>query len=132
MLVRSARIFRGDRVFLAAGTAIAALIAPVVHAQDPAPAPAGAETGGLEDIVVTARKRVESVQTVPVAVTAISAEQIARKDLTSIEKIAAQTPNFTVGRASNGSGAQLTLRGIGSSSTTMGLEQSVAVVVDGA
>lgn len=103
-------------------------------ASSPAPgtetAPPAAE-GGLQDIVVTARKRTESVQDVPVAVTAISAEQIAKRDLTSLEKIAASTPNFTVGRASNGSGAQLTLRGIGSSSTSIGIEQSVAVVVDG-
>ncbi|MEZ5736094.1 MAG: TonB-dependent receptor [Novosphingobium sp.] len=88
--------------------------------------------GGLTDIVVTARKREESVQSVPVAVTAISAETIQQRDITSIEKIAAATPNLNVGRASNGSGAQLTLRGIGSSSTSIGIEQSVAVVVDGA
>ena len=90
-----------------------------------------ASAGGLQDIVVTARKRQESVQDVPVAVTAISAELVQRQDLTSIEKIAARTPNLNVGRASNGSGAQLTLRGIGSSSTSIGIEQSVAVVVDG-
>ncbi|HEX7784014.1 MAG TPA: TonB-dependent receptor [Sphingobium sp.] len=89
------------------------------------------EQGGLTDIVVTARKRQESVQDVPVAVTAISAETVAKQDLTSIEKIAARTPNLNVGRASNGSGAQLTMRGIGSSSTSIGIEQSVAVVVDG-
>lgn len=100
----------------------------VAQAQDAAPA---AEEGGLTDIVVTARKRNESVQDVPVAVTAISAEIVARQDLTSIEKIAARTPNLNVGRASNGSGAQLTMRGIGSSSTSIGIEQSVAVVVDG-
>ncbi len=96
----------------------------------PEAAPAAAQ-GGIEDIVVTARKREESVQTIPVSVTALSAAQIQRQDLTSLEKVAARTPNFTVGRASNGSGAQLTLRGIGSSSTSIGIEQSVAVVVDG-
>lgn len=89
------------------------------------------QSGGLESIVVTARKRAESVQDVPVAVAAISAATIARQDLTSLEKIAARTPNLNVGRASNGSGAQLTMRGIGSSSTSIGIEQSVAVVVDG-
>jgi len=88
--------------------------------------------GGLTDIVVTARKRQESVQSVPVAVTALSAEMIEQRDITSIEKIAAATPNLNVGRASNGSAAQITLRGIGSSSTSIGIEQSVAIVVDGA
>jgi iron complex outermembrane recepter protein len=93
---------------------------------------AATETGGLSEIVVTARKREETAQSVPVSVTAISEEVILRRDITSIEKIAAATPNLNVGRASNGSGAQLTLRGIGSSSTSIGIEQSVAVVVDGA
>lgn len=100
-------------------------------AQDAAPQEPQAAAGGIQDIVVTARKRAESVQDVPVAVTAISSEMVQRQDLTSIEKIAARTPNLNVGRASNGSGAQLTLRGIGSSSTSIGIEQSVAVVVDG-
>ena len=109
---------------------------PTATASDPnaaqAPSPtAQPATSGLSDIVVTARKRVESAQTVPVAVTAISAATIQQRDLTSLEKIAAATPEFTVGRASNGSGAQLTLRGIGSSSTSIGIEQSVATVVDG-
>jgi iron complex outermembrane recepter protein len=93
---------------------------------DSAPVP----EGGLETIVVTARKRTESVQDVPVDVTAVTGEEIRRQDLTSLEKLAEVTPDFNVGRASNGSAAQLTLRGIGSSSTSIGIEQSVAVVVD--
>ncbi|GBH30997.1 TonB-dependent receptor [Sphingobium xenophagum] len=103
-------------------------------AQDAAQAGAqdAASSGGLEEIIVTARKREESVQTVPVAVTAISEKTIQQRDITSIEKIAAATPNLSVGRAGSGSGAQLTMRGIGSSSTSIGIEQSVAVVVDGA
>ena len=90
-----------------------------------------AQVGGLEEIIVTARKRDESVQTVPLLITAVSADQIRENDLTSLDKVAASMPNFLVGRASNGSGAQVTLRGIGSSSTSIGIEQSVAVIVDG-
>ncbi|MEK9786499.1 MAG: TonB-dependent receptor plug domain-containing protein, partial [Gammaproteobacteria bacterium] len=87
-------------------------------------------SAGLEEVVVTARKREESVQDVPVHVTAYSAEQIRRKDLTSLEKLAATTPNFNVGRTSNGSGARITMRGIGSTPSSIGIEQSVAVIVD--
>ena len=90
------------------------------------------QEGGIGEIVVTARKREESLQDVPVAVSAFDEKLIQNRDITSVEKIAAIAPNFNVGRASNGSGAQLTLRGIGSSSTSIGIEQSVAVVVDGA
>lgn len=109
-------------VLAAAGTS--------VHAQEQRDA--ALQVGGIEEVIVTARKRDESVQDVPVLVTALSAEQIREKDLTSLEKVAAATPNFNIGRASNGSGAQITLRGIGSSSTSIGIEQSVAVIVDGA
>lgn len=91
-----------------------------------------ARTGGIEEIVVTARKRSESTQDVPVAVTAISAEQIENYDLSNLERVAAQTPSFVIGRAPSGSGATLVLRGIGSNTTSIGLEQSVAVIVDGA
>lgn len=104
---------------------------PASAQAQPADAAQPAVTGGLEEVVVTARKRSESVQDTPVSVTAISKEQIERYDLTSLEKVANSTPQFNVGRASNGSGAQLTLRGIGSSSTSIGIEQSVAVIVDG-
>jgi outer membrane receptor protein involved in Fe transport len=115
-------------VLLAASSmAVQALAAAPALAQ----AAAGTSQGGLEEIVVMARKRAESVQDVPVNVAAISAATIEKQDLTSIEKIASRTPNLNVGRASNGSGAQLTMRGIGSSSTSIGIEQSVAVVVDG-
>jgi iron complex outermembrane recepter protein len=89
------------------------------------------DRGGIEEITVTARKRVESTQDVPVSVVAISAERIERYDLTSLERVAAQTPSFSIGRAPSGSGATLVLRGIGSNTTSIGLEQSVAVIVDG-
>lgn len=112
-----------------------AVTPPAAQAAPPAPETAAVSAerdgGGLQDIIVTARKRAESVQDVPVAVTALSAATVRQQDLTSLEKVAARTPNFTVGRASNGSGAQLTMRGIGSSSTSIGIEQSVATVVDG-
>lgn len=129
------------------GTARAALLAAMVPgalfaaspaiAADEAAAPpqsgASAESTaatGVEDIIVTARRRNESVQSIPVAVQAISAATVQARDLTSLEKIAAATPQFTVARASNGAGAQLTLRGIGSNATSIGIEQSVAIVVD--
>lgn len=90
------------------------------------------ESSGLEEVIVSARKREESVQDVPGLVAAFGELQIRENDLTSLEKLAAATPNFSVGRASNGSGAQITMRGIGSNSTSIGIEQSVAVIVDGA
>ncbi|WP_320076693.1 TonB-dependent receptor [Novosphingobium ovatum] len=117
------KTFRSRYLAMLAASAVAF---PVTAAAQDAPA-----QGGLSDIVVTARRKVENMQDVPVAVTAISAAQIQKYDMTNLEKISTQTPQFTIGRASNGSGAQLTLRGIGSSASSIGIEQSVAVILDG-
>jgi len=89
------------------------------------------DQGGIQDIVVTARKREESTQDVPVSVSVVDTETLQNRDITTLESIAAISPQFTIGRAPSGSGATLVLRGIGSNSTSIGLEQSVAVVVDG-
>lgn len=128
------------RAFAILTTSTALYLASPAWAQEEAPPPAVPATaedraadsrGGIEDIVVTARKRQESAQDVPISVTAISQETIQRYDLTSLEKVAASTPQLQVGRASNGSGAQITLRGIGSQATSIGLEQSTAIIIDG-
>ena len=128
------RIGRGAIGLLMAGTALA--LSGGAHAQAQASGPQAeseaTDQGGIQDIVVTARKRKETTQDVPVAVTAISAATIQKYDLTSLERIAASTPSFVVGRSPSGSGATLVLRGIGSNTTSIGLEQSVAVIVDGA
>jgi len=106
-----------------------------VSAQEQPQAPTGAaaqaSSGGLEEIVVTARKRVENVQNIPVAVTALTGAKLEQYDLASLENIAAATPQLTVVRGSSGSGADLSLRGIGSNFTSIGIEQSVAVNIDG-
>src|SRR3546814_18050794 len=67
----------------------------------------------------------------PVAGTAFSAEQIDRQNLSSLEKVGAYTPQLTIARSATGSGAQITLRGIGSNPGSLGIEQSVEVIMDG-
>jgi len=120
---------------LRAATLTVMVLLPLILAR-PARCAESAQTqpgaqGGVEEVIVTARRREESLQNVPVAVSVLSAEQIQKYDMTSLETMATQIPELTIGRASNGSGAQLTLRGIGSSSTSIGIEQSVAVILDG-
>ena len=138
--------WRFARIALLSAGATLPGISAAAHAQDVTPATSAAptqaqtqaqttsppDTGGLQDIIVTARKRVETTQNVPVSVTAISAAQIQHYDLSSLEKVAAMTPTFVIGRAPSGAGATLVLRGIGSNTTSIGLEQSVATIVDGA
>ena len=120
---------RNHRSVALTSTVFMTLAAAAAGAQDQTAHAAAPAVGGIEEVVVTARKREESAQDVPVAVAAISAAQIERYDLTSLERVAASIPQLTVGRNSTGSGANITLRGIGSTPTSIGIEQSVATVV---
>jgi len=85
----------------------------------------------LPPVIVTARKVREESQNVPSSVTTISAEEVNRFDVTTIEKAGAITPGLIVTRGNSGSGASINLRGIGPNFSSIGIEQSVAVIVDG-
>lgn len=82
-------------------------------------------------MIVTARRIPEPAQTAPVAVTVLSSERIHNYNVNSLEQVAAITPGLIVTRGNSGSGADFSLRGIGSNFSSIGIEQSVAVVVDG-
>jgi iron complex outermembrane receptor protein len=77
----------------------------------------------LDEVVVTARKRDENIQNIPVAVTAVSAKKLDDYGLRDIESIARSTPQLSVVRGNNGSGATISVRGIGSTYTSIGIEQ---------
>jgi outer membrane receptor protein involved in Fe transport len=94
-------------------------------------APAAQSSGSLEEIVVTARRRSESLLNVPVAVTAITPAAIQNHNVTDLSKLAELAPQVLIGTASTGTGALLTIRGISSSPLDPGLDQSVSVQFDG-
>jgi outer membrane receptor protein involved in Fe transport len=87
--------------------------------------------GQVAEVVVTARKREENVQNIPVAVTAVSGAQIEKFNLSTVEDVAQKTPQLIIARGSSGSGADISIRGIGAATENIGIEQSVAVNVDG-
>jgi iron complex outermembrane recepter protein len=134
MTFRTNRRDRGARrARLIATTGLASLLAmgaTSAFAQD-STATAASEPVGLQEIVVTARKRAESLQDVPVAVIAMAKEELANRNIRTIEQVAASVPQFVVARGSSGSGANLSVRGIGSNFTSIGIEQSVSINVDG-
>ncbi|WP_068876026.1 MULTISPECIES: TonB-dependent receptor [unclassified Phenylobacterium] len=115
---------RARLLLLCAAPAALLWAAPALAADD-------GQTTALEEVIVTARKREENIREIPVAVTAISQEKLDRYELRSIEAIAASIPQLSVVRGSSGSGATISLRGIGSTFTSIGIEQSVAVILDG-
>lgn len=84
---------------------------------------------GLEDIVVTATRREQKLQDVPVAVTAVTAESLGRSGASDIRNLTQVVPGFFGGRAA---GVFLpVIRGVGSSSISVGDESNIATYVDG-
>ena len=115
------------KLALAAGAALA----PLALA---APAPAAAQEGEAvsEDvIVVSARRRDESLQDVPIAVTAISGEDLKQVNAQDITYLSQSTPNTTL-EVSRGTNATLTafIRGVGQQDPVAGFEAGVGIYVD--
>jgi iron complex outermembrane receptor protein len=92
-------------------------------------------TSGLEEVVVTARKQVENLQQVPIAVSVFSAESIRSKGIDSVVGVADYSPNVTLDFTSPISGASSALvafiRGIGQSDFAINFEPGVGIYVDG-
>ncbi|SFI56627.1 iron complex outermembrane recepter protein [Caulobacter sp. UNC279MFTsu5.1] len=113
---------------LLAGCALACLLmslaATPAVAQDKAPA---AEQ--IEEVIVTAQKRSESAQAVPVAITAFTGEALEKQGITSVDNLATVTPGLTFGRVGPGAGTPF-LRGVGSNITSPGSEAAVSTYVD--
>lgn len=133
----AALILAATSSFAWASTAYAQATGPVVP-QDPtnpplgtAPAAAGdtAEAGGLEDIVVTATRREERLQDVPVTVTAITAQSLAVADVATVRDLTQVIPGFVGSR--NAGVFQPVIRGVGSTGISIGDEPNVATYIDG-
>lgn len=95
--------------------------------------PSSAATGrstGLEEIVVTARRREESLQSVPVAVTAFSALAIDRKFATDIRALAGDVPNVVITNVPGFNAASIGIRGQSTGDIILTFEPAVGVVVD--
>src|SRR5262249_28676730 len=91
----------------------------------------GAAPGALEEVVVSAQKRLERLQDVPVAVTAISGEALAAKGITSTAGLANLAPSLTYTQGQHPSNNNFRIRGVGTAVFGAGLEPTVSVVVDG-
>jgi len=95
------------------------------------PTPAKAQSA-VEEIVVTARKREEALQTVPVAVTAYSGEQLERSGITSPVSLMGQVPSLTVMSPSVGqTTAVFAIRGMQASDSLLTVDQPIGLYIDG-
>jgi outer membrane receptor protein involved in Fe transport len=84
-------------------------------------------------IIVTATRRAQDVQDIPLAVTAIAPQQLEAQRVVNIQQIAALAPSFTASQAQLASGSVvLRVRGIGTTSNNIGFESAVGIFIDGA
>ena len=89
------------------------------------------QASSIDDVVVTARRREESLKDVPVAVTAVSAERLEQTGAADITTLQQQTPNATV-QIARGTNSTLTsfIRGVGQQDPLWGFEPGVGLYVD--
>ncbi len=88
----------------------------------------GAAFAALEEIVVTAQKREQSLQDVPISISVVSGEVIREAGIDNIEDLQAYVPNLQM--SETGISTQLYVRGIGTGNN-QGFEQSVGQYIDG-
>jgi len=118
------------KIWLMSVAPLALLIGGETRALAAEPTPAAATTQ-VGEVVVTARKRVENVQSVPATVAVVGQAQIARVGLTSFSDIARIVPNINISNAPSPNLFAVTMRGIGSSPGNPSFDSSVAPYVDG-
>ncbi|WP_299597677.1 TonB-dependent receptor [uncultured Microbulbifer sp.] len=104
--------------------AVSGSLAPTVFAQAENP-----QSYGIEEVTVTARKREESLQDIPVAVSAMGADDMREKGVQSIEDMAGRVPGFQINMFSN-SEPDIFMRGIGTDIESAGAAGAIGVFVD--
>ncbi len=87
--------------------------------------------GALEEIVVTAQKRAESLLEVPVAVSVVSGESLERAQIRDVIDLQQMAPSLVVNASTGSTNSIFSIRGIGTAGNNTGLEQSVGVFIDG-
>ena len=89
----------------------------------------------LEEVVVTARKREESLQNAPISITAFGGQDLERRNITGLADIGQITPNLVFNSSApisgNSSTASVFIRGIGQNDYTLVTEPGVGIYIDG-
>jgi iron complex outermembrane receptor protein len=124
---------RGLKAWWLSGAAIAPL---ALAATEPTPSePTRAEGTQLEEVIVTARKRAENNQSVPVAITAITSQALEERDVRTLVDVSRYTPGliFDRGAGVNGGsfGASAYIRGVGQRNAQPVADPAVGIYVDG-
>ncbi len=112
-------------------TAMALMGVTPAFAQQGTPAPAAAtEDDGLGDIIITAQRQSESLQSVPIAVSAFSAEALEKQQIENSSDLQLTLPNVTFSKG-NFTGSSFTIRGIGDLCVGVSCDSATAIHVNG-
>jgi iron complex outermembrane receptor protein len=124
------RLYPSVRTFLTASAALSALASVPAIAQD-APAEAAAETQDSGEIVVTARRREESLIDVPISMSVVTGDSLVKSGAADITALQDKTPNLTL-QIARGSNSTLIAfsRGVGQQDPLWGFEPGVALYID--
>ncbi|MBS0333384.1 MAG: TonB-dependent receptor [Proteobacteria bacterium] len=90
-----------------------------------------ADTVEVETLIVTAAKRSEDIQDVPMSVSAMSGAALEKQGIVNFGEVARQLPSVQLVQSNNNRNTTLLIRGIGSSGTNPGIEPSVGIFLDG-
>jgi outer membrane receptor protein involved in Fe transport len=88
-------------------------------------------TATVDDIIVTAQKREQSLQDVPIVVTSLNQEALNNAGVKDIKDLQILTPGMTVTSTTSEASTTVRIRGVGTVGDNPGLESSVGVVIDG-
>ena len=102
-----------------------------IAAQPLAPAGVNTDPPILDEIIVTAQKRSERVQDVPVAVTVLTAEALSEAAISSVARLAELDPNVSLETAQSFQRNSLSIRGIGTIGNSRSFEGAVGTFIDG-
>ncbi len=126
---------RTNQKIRCAVAAILAASAAAVRAAEPGSGEAATETTGIGEVIVTAQRRVENAQDVPITIQALTAETIAQLKVTTFEDVAKYLPNVTSGTYGPGQNI-IYMRGLGTGALgvqgegSVGIFPNVAVYLD--
>ncbi|MCB2073559.1 MAG: TonB-dependent receptor [Novosphingobium sp.] len=113
------------------GVAAGAVMAPQPVAAQSEGSSGSAESSVPGDIIVTARRRQESILKVPVVETVLTSEQLENNQIKDLTDLATRVPGLNMGIGPLTIGPQISLRGIGTNALDQGIDQSVSLNVDG-
>jgi iron complex outermembrane receptor protein len=125
---------RRTTLFLAAGTALATTMPALAQqagdvAQEQAAATQAPEASGLEDIVVTAERREQNLQDVPISATVLSAESLSKRGVNNVSDLQQVAPSLSINQVNRST--YVNIRGVGIAQTSPSSGPGIAYYIDG-